>query len=584
MFCRSRARHIGCSCLFVRQKLVCLGLIGACLVATRGARAQTAALLAVGDEAQLSEVQLAKVMAEESSLWLSARLEGRTRLALVTTQAEVEAAPGADAWLRALDEATRVRVGPPPGPLAGCGSLERFDLADSGLPALRSLAAVEISSVSSELELRRRLADVGLPVDIERVARFTSHAQPPFRIALYEAPEEGGRTEAVRLIDRGHALQLPQIAISGASAVPLSLIALANQGVLPLAAESADPSEFPVTYRAVEASCDYRVARADWFAQNRGRWLNEGQASSPLFAATVFAGRSQLAPAISSYFQHLSRAGADACVSQVRAARARSSLNARDFVCDGADDLARSLAELGFEEPRLSRFFGDSNGDAGSFRIAATVARSPLLLATEFDGNGCPAEAPLPLIPVCDQPGCAPPPVNTPPIVVNPPDDPYHDPIPVYTPVSRTEDSCVLSVHDTSSRGSCSADTSDASADSCAGDTSSNDTSDDSCSGDSSSNDDGPDSCSGDASDSSSDSCSGESDSSRESDGCGKSEYDGDTCAGDSAASNSANAKSAQLRSGGNAALRRPRQVRLSLLTLLAAALALPLRRMRAWR
>jgi len=574
---------VALACL-VRQKFVCLGWIGACFLAANGARAQTGVLLAVGDAAQLSELQLAKVMAAESSLWLSMRLEGRTRLALVVAEAAVESAPAADAWLRALDEATRVRIAAPPGPLAGCGVLEHFELADSGMPTLPSLSTVEVSSVSSELDLRRRLAEAGLPVEIERVTRFTSISPPPYRVALYEATAQGGLTRAVRLIDRGHAGKLPQIVISGAKSVPLSLIGLAKAGVHPVAGESADPSEFPVTYRAVDASCDYRAARAGWFAHNAGRWLNEGQASSALFASTVFAGRAQLAPAVSTYFRALSSVRAEACLTQVRDARARHSPDSRDFVCDGADDLARSLSELGFEEPRLTRFFGDSNGDAGAFQVAAAVARGPLLLATDFDTSDCPPGSVLPPIAVCERPSCAPPPVNTPPIGANPPDDPYRNQTPVDTPIYPSDGSCTVSTHDASSRDSCSGDTSpsDASSDSCSGDASASDGSSDSCSGDSSSDEDGPDSCSGDSRDSSADSCG--SDSSSESNGCGKSEYDGDTCSGDSSASTSARSTSAKLRSVSEARPRRPRQVRLSLLTLLAAALALPLRRMRAWR
>ncbi len=76
------------------------------------------------------------------------------------------------------------------------------------------------------------------------------------------------------------------------------------------------------------------------------------------------------------------------------------------------------------------------------------------------------------------------------------------------------------------------------------------------------------------------DSCSGDSSSnSKDSSGCGSSSnsgYDGDTCTGNSATSKS----SAALESGASrAAPQGPRRVRLSLLTMLAAGLSLPLRR-----
>ncbi len=76
--------------LLVRRLFPALVLFSASLFAPVSASAQTAALLAVGDATQLSEVQLVKVMADDSSLWLSVRLQGRTRVALVVAEAEIE--------------------------------------------------------------------------------------------------------------------------------------------------------------------------------------------------------------------------------------------------------------------------------------------------------------------------------------------------------------------------------------------------------------------------------------------------------------------------------------------------------------
>jgi len=583
----------------VPPKFTCLALFGASLLAPLPGSAQTAALLAVGDATQLSEVQLAKVMVDDSSLWLSVRFHGRTRLALVTAQAAVASAPAAHAWLGALDFATRVRVAAPPGSPLGCSSSKPFELADTGMPEPERVAAVEVSSVNSELELRRLLADAELPADIDGVAQFTSEAEPPFQVLIYDLSASGGSTEAVRLSDRGHPSELPRIALSGAKSLPITLIALANQGLLPLGQESADASEFPVAYRARDAHSDYLSARGGWLAQNPSRWLNEVQASGALFAWTVFPAGGQIAPVVSRYFEQLSGMPEGSCELRVRAAHARASVNAADFVCEGADDLAQSLREVDFAELRLSRFFGTLSGDGASFRLAPSVPRSPLLFATDFDESGCPpGDAPPVNAPSEPPDSRTPPPVNTSP-VVSAPDDPYHDP-PLGTPVSRSETSCSLTLFDSGSNGSCSGDpssrdsspdscsgdssSSDSGPDSCSGDSSSSDSGPDSCSGDSSSSDSGPDSCSGDSSDSSSDdSCSGDSDSSSDSADCGKSEYDGDTCSG-SSESNSARSRSASQRSGSAAARPRPRQVRLSLLTLLAAALALPLRRLRASR
>ncbi|HEY0467783.1 MAG TPA: hypothetical protein VGC79_26460, partial [Polyangiaceae bacterium] len=473
-----------------------------------------------------------------------------------------------------------------------CGSIKQGELADSGLPELPGVAAREVSSASSELELRRRLADAGLPVDVSRVAQFTSDTLPPFQVLIYDVPAFGGSTQTLRLVDRGHPAELPQIALSGASSLPLSLIALAQEGVLPLEQESADPSEFPVAYRALDNSSDYLSARGGWLAQNPTRWLHEVQASAALFAWTVFPANGQIAPVVSRYFEQLSGTTTGSCEARVRAAHARASANAADFVCDGADDLAQSLTKVGFAELRLSRFFGMLGPDGAKFGLAPSVPRSPLLLATDFDDGGCTPEISLPPNAPSDPSASrTPPPMNTLPVAVSAPDDSYYDPTPAAPPASHGEGSCTFTVIDSGSNDSCSGDSAvaESSGDSCSGDSSSADSNGDSCSGDSSSDDSGSDSCSADASDSSSDSCSADSsDSSDDSSGCGTSEYDGDTCSGNSrsASGKSERSASAGLRSGSSAAhpRPRPRQVRLSLLTLLAAALALPLRRLRASR
>jgi hypothetical protein len=572
--------------LLVRRLFTCLALFATSSLAPLRADAQTAVLLAVGDATQLSELQLAKVMADDSSLWLSAHLQGRTRLALVTAESEVESAPAAHAWLGALDFATRMRVAAPAGNFSGCGSLMPFALADSGLPEPRRLAALELSREGSELELRRRLADAGLPVEISRVAQFTSQVQPPYRVAIYDAPAFGGSTETLRLLDRGHAGQLPHIVLSGAQSLPLSLIALAKEGVLPVGQASADPSEFPVAYRAADTDSDYVSARRGWLARNPTGWLNEVQASAALFAATVFPQGGQIEPVVSRYFGELSGASAGTCETQIRAAHGRASTNAADFVCNGAEDLALSLTEVGFEELRLSRFFGMLSGDGGAFQVASGVPRGPLLQATDFDGSGCPPAPALSLPPyvASEAPDSrTPPDVGSSPGVVSSPDAPV---APAVVGSPYNEGSCTVFAVDSGSSDSCSGDTrsGDTRSDSCSGDTSSGDTRSDSCSGDTSSGDSGPDSCSGDSSDASSDGCSGDSDSRGDSSGCGKSEYDGDTCSGSSASGNAAKSSSASLRPGNAPRAARPRHVRLSLLTLLAAALALPLRRLRASR
>ena len=74
---------------------------------------------------------------------------------------------------------------------------------------------------------------------------------------------------------------------------------------------------------------------------------------------------------------------ASTCETQIRAARARSSLNGQDFACGGADDLARSLTEVGFAELRLSRLFGMVGFEPANFSVLPRAPRNPLLLATD---------------------------------------------------------------------------------------------------------------------------------------------------------------------------------------------------------
>ncbi len=513
--------------------------LGICLFSAQRVSAQSA-LLAATDPTKLGEVTLAKVMADDSSLWLSVLLEGRTRLVLVTADSAVETAPAADAWLDALDSATRVRVAPPPGPVS-CGSNSDLGFADSGM-SHATLAVAQVVSAASEVELRRALEAEGLDVDVARLARFTGAVQPPFRLTIYDAPALGGQTAALRLLEHGHPSDLPPIVNAASDTVALDLIALASDAVLPEPQAAADPSEFAIIYHAATTSSDYPAARARWLTGNAGRWLTEARNSSAVFAWTVLPPHGQVAPVVARYFDGLGSARASVCESQVRAAYARHSQHTADFVCDANDDLARSLEQLGFADLRLNRLFGALAADGATFSVGPAELQTPLVLATDFDSAGCPSVVPsTPVAPGAGMPNGG---GSQPVVIAGGPDDGVYYPPDV--------------VVDTS--GSCS------------GDSSSSDSSNDSCSGDSSSDDSSNDSCSGDSS----------SDDSSNDSGCGKSDYDGDTCSGSS--KSSASSQSSALVSGTSGKGHKPRRVHLSLLTLLAAALALPLRRLRALR
>ncbi len=549
------------------RTLTCLAVLGSLIAGAASARGQT--LIAASDASQIQELKVAKVMAPDSPFWLGVRLRGKSRLAFVTADAAVESAPAADAWLRALDYTTRVRVAPPLAPLASCGSSQDFGLVDSGLPDPPVVKLDRVLLAGSELELRRALEEAGLTVNAERVAHFASSVAAPFRVSLFEVPAGGGATTALRLLDPGEPGTAPQVETVGRDAVPISFIGLATAAVLPPDATSADPSEFAVTYRAASLtnpSTDYLAARANWLSDHPQHWLVETQNQPSLFSWTLLAPKAPLAPAVTGYFQ----GQPSSCADQVQSARARGSQQAVDYVCADHDDLARSLTELGFGDLRLSRSYGSLGSDASAFRVVDGAQRSPLVNATDIDRSACPSAGSAP--PATD--GSRPSPNPDPPVVVNDPGPGgSYGPDPG-TPVYTGDGACNVTIVDSES---------------CSGDSSASDGRSDSCSGDSSPSDGSSDSCSGDSSsgDSSGDSCSGSSDSSADSGGCGKSDdgYNGDTCTGSSHSSAEATGSaSAALHSEGALGKHRSRRVHLSLLTLFAAALALPFRRLRALR
>jgi hypothetical protein len=546
--------------LAIMQKFWSFALVGLCTFAVSVAHAQTSVLIAASDPTQIAEVEVAKVLAADSSLWLSVRLSGQAKLAVVSSAANVEAAPASDVWLRALDFATRVRVAPPIGPLAACPQ-STGKLADSGFPEFSALAPSEVSSLASDVELRRSLAAAGLAVDTASVAQFSGTVASPFRFALYEAGQSGGSTLAVRITDSGPALELPGVAAVGRASVPITLLALAPSAVQPTTANVADPSDFPVSYLGATGGTDYVAARSAWLSEDPTRWLEEARASSALFAWTVFPGVGVIEPALVHYFQ-AGVAGPDrqTCVSAVLAARARASRVAEDYACDGADDLSRAMTELDFGEIRVTRWFGSELASPIALGTSNDPERDSRLTATDFDSKDCSQSAS-----VASAVGGSTLPAGS-------SSSPAGGEVSGGATVAKSgEDSATDA--SASDSDTCSGDSSgdSSSSDSCSGDSASDSGSNDSCTGDSSSDSDSKDSCSGDSSSSSSDD---------DSSGCGKSNYDGDTCSGSSASSANADKTSAALEtSSSRGSSHRPRQVHLSLLTLFSAALALPLRR-----
>ncbi|HEY1537525.1 MAG TPA: hypothetical protein VGF76_26075, partial [Polyangiaceae bacterium] len=452
----------------MKRKLCGLALAICCASWPSVARAQDAVLVAASDPKLVTEVQLAQVMADDSSLWLSVHANGGARLALVSAASSVETTPSSDTWLRALDFTTRVHVAPPPGPLAACPSQSSFPAADSGLPESDVSAASPVTSVDSELELERSLANAGIRVAASVLDAFSVDATPPFQISWFEVGSSGGNSSALRLLDHGHPGQLPKIRIAGLDSVPLSLIALARDAVQPVGQELADPSDFAVTYFAADGNTDYVSARASWLPANADRWLLEAAQSPVLFDGTL-----------------------------ARAA-------ALDSV---KDDLADSVRELGVDQIQLSRLFGSLSAAGATFRVAPSPRRDPLVVATDFDTTHCaPASVGVPVsgVPRTD----VTPPARSPsqPAV----DQSGEATTVVVAPGDDTTDTDGSNVTIDTSSDSCGSDPNAPPPppnDSCTGDSSSSDSSSsDSCSGDSSSDDSQDDSCSGDSNSNSKDS------------------------------------------------------------------------------
>lgn len=519
----------------------------ACFVAA-SASARAAVLLLAEDGQKLTGLELAQVMAEDSSSWLRVRLNGRTRLAVITADALVERAPAADAFFRALDESTRVRVLPPYGAFtcAGSSALSAAD-PDAVEPAL---IHVQDSFVAgSALELEQALRVAGFDFAGATMARFAERARGPYSTSLFRVPDAGGVTATLRVSEQGHALEAPRVFASDGVLLPMSFIALSSGDLEPELYPSADASELLVKYRARAQSSDYLEARGRWLADNAPRALCESRSDALLFRFRVGGGAAPLAPLATRYFRNWFGPGGANCATAVGAAQQRGSQDVREFGCNGADDLARVLGPLGFVEPRSSRFFTLASEEGIQFRRVAASVSGPLLRATDLDATDC---SPVPLVP--SPPGGAPPVPS-----VSNPTGPEGNEALAGTPIYQSDGSCNLVL---------------GSADSCSGDSTTSNDASDACSGDPSSGQ-SREACSGDSASgetASDESCSGDSESTGDATGCSKSEYDGDTCTGNS----TPEAQTQLLQSGPRP---KPRPLRLSLLTWLAAALALPLRR-----
>jgi len=550
-----------------------VGVVG--LFTISAASAAPVALIAASDPASLSELELVHVAASPSPLWLRARAAARTKLVLVSGANETEVAPDAGTWLAALDFATRVRVTPPPGPLAACSDVTG-NLADSGAPDPVSIEPTSIATLGSELELRRELANAGLAASASEIAAFTAAVTAPYRAVFFESAEKMADTAAVRLALTGPALSVPGIEVASRSKVPATVLTLAANGLEPATLPSFEPSEFAVSYSEATASTNYTSARAAWSEEDPSRWLVEARGSSALFDFTVVAGVGQIEPGVSDYFERaLGMSSGRACFDSLLRARANNSHAGDDFACGGADDLEVAEKALDFADLRVTRLFGFVSTAALALRVSAAAARDSHVVATDLDSVNCPnttasgaSSSSGAFSPHHGGNGSS---EGSGEVVSGSDSGTSVDSSTDEAWATSNEDSCGVTVYPESCSGDSSTSSATGSDDSCSGDSSSSDGNNDSCSGDSSGSDSGSsDSCSGDSSSSSND----------DSSGCGSSGYQGDSCSGSTENSANVDKSSAALEaSGPQAKARRPKKLRLSLLTVFAAALGFPLRR-----
>ncbi|HEY2406329.1 MAG TPA: hypothetical protein VGI10_10010 [Polyangiaceae bacterium] len=547
--------------------------IGLSLLLTNAFSGTASAQVMIASQTALKvEIELGHVLGGASSAsWLSARVPSADRIAIVTPDgATLPSSAASDAWLRALDFASRVRVAPP-GDFALACQGRAPELADSGLPEAARIAASSSDLVGSDLELRRALEQGQLDVNVDDLAAFEAAALAPYRISWFEAPSTGGATSALALAS-SESTQPPTIWLEKCSGT-LNLLALSERALSPTAGSVSDTSTLRVLYRGLQGSSDYRAAVDEETLTTPDGWLREAVVPAPWFGFVALAGWGVIDPVSTRYVENaLSSSAADACVAQIQSAWLANSQRTTDYQCMGASDLSRALQVLDFHDPVLSRY----SGALRSARVLALAgaelaSEAPLLVATDVDASGCavgtvngsPTGGPsngesaggVPLGGVSESPS------GSSGSDVSVDTNTYVD----ASGGGDSDEGC-----GTSSPGTGQGEQeppSAGSSDSCSGDSSDGQGSSDSCSGDSSDGQDSSDSCSGDSSDGSKDSS-----------GCSSNSHSGssgDTCSGSSPGSASATQEWLSNSRGGK---RKPK-LRVSMLSMLGCAFMLPLRR-----
>ena len=529
-----------------------------------------------------------------STYWVSVRIDGGAgRFALVVpVPAGTAVDPSLDAWLEALDAATAPRIRPPKGILA-CGATTQASLEDTKVPHVGSLPPSQVAVLGSVAQVSAFAQKLSLDFSADDAAELSKHAGLSFVGVVYETSGGGATTETLRFALPAGVPELALGLLGSASAPEVVLWTIGEGRARVVGAEEIESGDLGVTWAVLQGASNYGARRQQVLSDKQGAaWLLEGSGSTPLYVWNVLpSGLGTIPPAVREYFDLAQAQGAnvgatEGCLAPVWDSRAQGKLGARvsracapgllaqvpggpgacdeapgpgevaaaALRCGDADDLAFAFSGLVASDARVTRqanIVGSATPSVTPIVVENKPSVSLLVTADEADTTGC-------LLGTGGGGGFG--------------GDGGGTGQPPYPGGSGGEVIVVDQPPQTSADVSCWGSSDSSSGDSCGGDSSNGSDQGDTCSGDGSNNSDSGDTCSGDSSSSNSDgdTCSGDSGSGSGGDSCsGSSDSGGDTCSG-SSSSGSSDCSVASVR---------PRRVRVSALTLLLVALALPARR-----
>jgi hypothetical protein len=593
-------------------RLIAGALSLACLLAPAApANAAGRVLTPSGSPLRLEAVRAAESRASGwATVWLSFRVAGdKGKFAVVLpVPPGSRIDPSLDAFFDALDHATAPRILPPDAAPA-CGETEDKSFEDTSAARVPSLAATGVAVLGSVAETQEHAADLGLAFDdADKKALDEIGVGTRFVVLSYQSPSTSAVTESVRITLPSANAPLALGLARSLDFVPDVTIFTIGEGRAAIAdVEELEPASIGATWTLLTGKSDYLAERRLLLLEKQGSaWVAETSGSDPLFGWTLLPkAAATVTPAVKRYLDYaladgavpgpvsncltevleavqngklgarVSRACADGALADLGAASCSEAPGAGEHPaaalrCEGADDLAFLLSGLLANQARVTRHAGVAGAAApalANFSVGPGAVQSIGVTASESDASGC----------VLGNAGSGGGPGSN----GGGSGDggaygggAYGGSDDYVGPAEPANDDPNVAVE-----VSCWSST-DSGGDSCGGDSSSSSEGDgDTCSGDSSSDSSSEgDTCSGDSSGDSSadgDTCGGDS---------GSSGGDGETCSGDGAGDSGGDTCSGSGSSGsssGDCSVTRvkPRRARMSALTLLLCALALPIRR-----